>query len=366
MATTVVICVDGLDPSYLEACRTPVLDELGRRGFLTLGRAMVPTVTNVNNVSIVTASYPAEHGICSNYRLIPETGQEVYMESGEYVLAETMFQRARRLGRRSLLVTSKDKLRTLLGDGADLAFSAERPLDWVVTALGEPPPVYSLEVNGWAIRAASYVMARRPVHVAYISTTDYAMHTYAPHEPEAQRHLTILEEAIATLLEEHPDVTLLLTADHGMAPKSRMVDLGAALRDRGIAARPVPIIKDRYVVHHSNLGGCMFVYLEDRADLHRAVDALRQTPGVERVLDRREAVQTYHLRGDRIGDLMVLGEGDVVFGDSSQVRLPPRLRSHASEHEATVPILGYNGHFDGFAFRENRDVGRYVFQRVLA
>ena len=27
--------------------------------------------------------------------------------------------------------------------------------------------------------------------------------------------------------------------------------------------------------------------------------------------------------------------------------------------------IGYNGDFDGFDFNENRDLGRYVFERVL-
>ena len=80
----VVLCIDGLDPEYLDACEAHVLNGLGGRGFLKLGRSMLPSVTNVNNVSLVTGAYPEEHGICSNYRLVRETGEEVYMESGEY------------------------------------------------------------------------------------------------------------------------------------------------------------------------------------------------------------------------------------------------------------------------------------------
>ena len=124
--TTVVICIDGLDPAYLDACDAPNIRELGRKGFFKVGRCMMPSVTNVNNVSLVTASYPEVHGISSNYRKIRETGQEIYMESGEYVLAETMFQRARRQGKSSILVTAKDKLRRQLGHKLKgICFSSE-------------------------------------------------------------------------------------------------------------------------------------------------------------------------------------------------------------------------------------------------
>ena len=84
---TVVICIDGFDPEYLEACDTANLRSMGRGGFLKIGQAVMPSVTNVNNVSLVTASYPSVHGICSNYRLDRETRQEMYLESGEFILA---------------------------------------------------------------------------------------------------------------------------------------------------------------------------------------------------------------------------------------------------------------------------------------
>ena len=62
---------------------------------------------------------------------------------------------------------------------------------------------------------------------------------------------------------------------------------------------------------------------------------------------------------------VVTGEEDVVFGDPSEVEMPAGLRSHGSTHECNIPIIGYNGNFEGFAFEENRDLGRYIFERVL-
>ena len=373
MRTTVIITIDGLDPEYLAVCDAPNMRELGRRGFHKTGKCMMPSVTNVNNVSIVTGQYPSDHGISSNYRLVRETGDGIYMESGDYILSETFFQRARRLGARTMLSTSKDKLRTLLSDSADLAVSSERAPDWAVESLGPPPPIYSLEVNGWTIRAASRAMQIEPADIVYISTTDFAMHTYSPDEPESRRHIKILDDAIGELVESHPDVTLFITADHGMSPKTRMIDLSDVLKRLGILAESVPIIKDRYVVHHNNLGGCMFIYFErgrlDRID--DAIQALMNTDGVERVYTRQEAADELRLNYDRIGDLVVTGDAETVFGPSEigdswhDTGAGRGLRSHASAHEQDIPIVGYNGDFEGFDFNENRDLGRYVFERAL-
>jgi phosphonoacetate hydrolase len=207
----------------------------------------------------------------------------------------------------------------------------------------------------------------------YITTTDYAMHTYAPDEPESQQHITILDDAIGDLVDKHPDVTLLITADHGMSRKTRLVDLSQILAEGGITGEQVPIIKDRYVVHHANLGGCTFIYLaqDDLPRLDEAVAVLRETAGVEDVYTRDQASVKLRLYGERIGDIVVTGGPEVVFGPSNlagpltEGGVPPGLRSHASAHEQSVPLIGYNGDFDGFEFSENRDMGRYVFERVL-
>jgi len=371
--TTVIITGDGYDPEYIEACEAPSLMALAKKGFCRVGKSMMPSVTNVNNVSIVTGEYPSEHGISSNYRMVRETGEDIYMESGEYILSETFFQRASRMGARTILSTSKDKLRTLLSDGADVAISSEQAPAWAVEGVGEPPPIYSLDVNGWTIRAASHAMKLESADIVYISTTDFAMHTYAPDEPESQRHISVLDDAIGELVDAHPDVTLLLTADHGMNPKRRMVDLAFVLAAKGIGAEAVPIIKDRYVVHHNNLGGCMFMYLhsDDASRTDEAAAIIRETPGVERVYSRKEAANELQLNYDRIGDLVVTGDFDTVFGPKEledswdDTGAGHSLRSHASAHEQDVPIIGYNGDFDGFEFTENRHIGRYVFERVL-
>jgi len=363
--TTVLVMIDGLDPEYLAACPTPNLQRFVRDGFHVTGGGMMPSVTNVNNTTMVTGHYPAQHGIVSNYWLDRQAGIEEYVESGDFICADTIFAQCRRQGGRSLLAASKDKLRRLLGDDTNLAFSSERPTAAAVTAAGDPPDIYSLEVNGWTINAARAALKAEHYDLAFIATTDYAMHMHGPEQAESRRHLSILDAALGQLVDDIPDVQLLITADHGMSDKRRMLHLPAVLGKRGIKARAVPIIKDLYVVHHSNLGGCIYVHLYDPASLEDALGVLRETDGIEEALPRAEAATRFSLMEERIGDIVVTGASDVVFGDPAEVTIPAGLRSHGSAHERQVPIIGYGGDFNGFEFRENRDLGRYVSERVL-
>jgi phosphonoacetate hydrolase len=366
---TIVVLIDGLDPEYLDACLAPNLSAMAQRGFRVNGRGMTPSVTNVNNVSLVTGSYPEQHGITSNYLLDRQLGEEFYMESGEFLRAETMFQRATACGMRSLLVTAKDKLRRLLSDGATVSISSEEPPGWVVDGVGEPPHIYSLEVNQWVLEAGRYAMSREHFDLVYLTTTDYAMHTYGPERPESARHVTLLDEGLAAVLGQAQDARMLVTADHGMSDKSRMLHLPAELARYGVGARAIPVIKDRYVVHHSNLGGSIYVHLDNSADLNAALDTLRNLEGVEDAVPGEEAASRFRLMPERVGDIFVLADPATVFGDPVEVTMPEGLRSHGSAHETTVPIIGCGpGLDDGAAaarFRENLDVGRYIFQNVL-
>ncbi len=364
--TTILVMIDGLDPEYLESCPAPNLQRFSREGFQVPAGGMMPSVTNVNNTSMVTGHYPAQHGIVSNYWLDRAAGIEQYVESGEFICSDTIFDLCRRQGGRSLLSASKDKLRRLLGGSANLAFSSEQPTEKAVAALGDAPHVYSLEVNGWTIDAARHALVEEHYDLAFIATTDYAMHTFGPDHPESRRHVAILDDALGRLFNDVPDAQLLITADHGMSDKRRMLHLPAVLARHNIGATAVPVIKDQYVVHHSNLGGCIYVHLDDPASLQDAIGALNETDGVEQALDREQAAAQFSLMGERLGDILVTGAADVVFGDPEEISLPPGLRSHGSIHESSVPIIGVGGDFGGFEFRENRDLGRYVSQRVLA
>ena len=208
-------------------------------------------------------------------------------------------------------------------------------------------------------------MGREQFDLAYVTTTDYAMHTYGSDEPESRRHIEILDGAIGSLVESIPQIQMLLTADHVMSAKNTMIHLLDHLAIHGIKAQAVPIIKDMYTVHHSNLGGCIYVYL-DPDEVDRAVEELKQPEGVEDALTREEAALRFKLMPERIGDVMVLGAPGVVFGNPNEVDLPPNLRTHASLHEDSVPVIRYGGTFDPDGFMENVDLGRYVFEHVLS
>lgn len=334
-----VVCVDGLGPDYLIPAHTPVLDGLAHNGRLVLGWSALPSVTNVNNVSIITGAPPRLHGITSNYWLDVKAGEEQYMESAQFILRPTLLERARRLGMSTALLTSKAKLLHLLDVGADYALSAESPPAALLDQAGPAEGIYSPGVNLWLLRALRVVLKERDPEVAYCSTTDGVMHRHAPEEEESVRHVEGLDALLGQILEDQPDREVYLTADHGMSAKTRGVDLQRVLARAGVRARALPIIKDRYVAHHQNLGGASYVYLERADQAAETAQALMECPGVEEVYTREEAERDLDLMPERIGDLVVFGDADTVFGEFTETPVEVRVRTHGSRHESMVPLL---------------------------
>ncbi|MHB0878081.1 MAG: alkaline phosphatase family protein [Anaerolineae bacterium] len=338
-----IITVDGFGPDYLRAAHTPNIDHLGATGVLTIGEGMMPSVTNVNNVSIITGTPPSRHGITANYWLESPGGRPTYMESARWILAPTVLQRAHALGLSTALLTSKRKLQRLLSTDADFALAAETPPAAWADRLGPGPGIYSPDINLWLFRALRLVLRERDPDVAYCSTTDGVMHHHAPTDEESLRHVEALDHLLGEIVDDEPNREVYLTADHGMTAKHRGVDLGRALAAVHIRARALPVIKDRYVAHHQNLGGASYVYLQRPAALADALALLRQTAGVEAAYPREEAATRFDLMPERIGDIFVLADLDTVFGRFPECEAEVNVRTHGSLHERAVPILAYGG-----------------------
>ena len=334
--TRTVACLDGLDPVYLDAIDTPEWDALADEGTAGTCDGLVPSLTNVNNVGIVTGAFPETNGITGNTYYDRETGEKVYMNSPDYLRCETLLERASTAGKDVVALTAKEKLEQFVGRGVDYAASAESPPAELEKAVGSAPGIYSGDASGWLLDAAVHVAETRGPDVLYVSTTDVVPHKHGPDEQPASEWVRALDAGLGALREYGPVVA---TADHGMLDKTRRIDLGAILAAEGVESEVVRLIRDAHTYHHQNLGGAAYVYTDGE------VSALDDVDGVEAVLPAAEAAERYRLPTDRIGDYLVLGSPEAVFGpvEGDELVDAVELRSHGSHHEQTVPYVASTG-----------------------
>lgn len=366
----IIVCLDGCGPEYLHASRVPFLKRVGDEGCYREVESMIPSVTNVNAVSLLTGTYPKVHGITSNYYFDRVTSQEVFMESPGFIKTRTLLETGTSMGLKTALLTSKEKLRTLLHRGATTSFSSEQPPSWLTNRIGPSPAIYSVDVDLWLMKALREVIRKDDVDLIYVMTTDYTMHKYTPDDRESRRHMEGIDAEIQETLDfleaKGDEVFLGVTADHGMSAKDYAVNLERILAMEGIPSRMNTIITDRYVVHHRNLGGAAYIYLKNAEDIGKSVAVLNEVKGVESVLILDEASKRYHLDRTRIGDILVLGTQNTVFGLTEQTIIEVSLRSHGSLYERRVPLIinQPRSELEG-SLNENKDVASTVLTWYL-
>jgi len=366
---TVAVCIDGSEPGYIEAAiaagLAPNLDRLMRNGSHRLAQSVIPSFTNPNNISIITGHPPKLHGIAGNYFYDRATGQEVMMNDARFLRAPTIMQVFHEAGARVAVVTAKDKLRTLLGNGLDhasgraIAFSSERAdkatkadngIDDVLAFVGKPlPEVYSADLSEFVFAAGVKLLQSFRPDLMYLSTTDYVQHKAAPGSKIANDFYAMLDRYVGLL--DAAGCVLALTADHGMNDKHKadgspdviyLQDLFDAWTGEG-KSRVILPITDPYVAHHGALGSFATVYLPEGADLSDLRGRLSATDGVELVLSSPEACDRFELPADRIGDLVVISTRHKVLGTSAARHdlsgLTEPLRSHGGLTEQQVPMI---------------------------
>jgi len=367
---TVVVCIDGSEPGYIEraieAGLAPNFARLMRDGANLSALSAMPSFTNPNNMSIITGRPPAVHGIAGNYFYDRASGQEVMMNDASFLRAPTIMQGFHDAGAKVAVVTAKDKLRAMLGKGLDMAsgraiaFSSEKADQATVAGNGiggvlarvgmKLPEVYSADLSEFVMAAGVSILGRERPDLMYLSTTDYVQHKAAPGSPIANAFYAMMDRYVGAL--DAAGAVLVLTADHGMNDKHLpngepdVIYLQTLLDEwlGATKARVILPITDPYVVHHGALGSFATIYLPTGVEgVDALLDRLRSVEGVDVALTSAEACSRFELPADRIGDIVVISTIHKVLGTSRERHdlsgLSEPLRSHGGLTEQVVPMI---------------------------
>ncbi|OZM79435.1 alkaline phosphatase family protein [Pseudonocardia sp. MH-G8] len=359
---TVVFTVDGGDPDYFDdaldrAIMPRLAGMLAAGGEYRLGASEMPSLTNPNNLSIVTGVSPALHGVPGNYCRL-EDGTLELLNDPKFLRAPSIHAVLAAHDVPTLMVTTKEKLRRLLGHGGVPSISVEEAAGTGLPAYGvedlqdlvgvEAPGIYDWDASHYAMRLGLAIYRHhRDLRLLYVSLTDRVQHATAPGEELSDRFLVAFDTLLGEYLDE--GFTVGITADHGMNAKHApdgtptVHYLTDVLQDAGVEVHDVVLpITDPYVRHHGALGSFAWLYLPESARA-RARAVLAALPGVEEVWDRGDAATIYEHPVDRIGDLAVTAAAHVALGarerDHDLSGLHAALRSHGGRHEQPVPLI---------------------------
>ena len=365
----VVVCIDGGDPRYLQQFLAdgsiPNIARFISQGFAGVADGSMPSFTCPNNMSLITGTPTAKHGISGNYYLDTATWQPVVMTGPELLRGDTIIAKFAAAGAKVVSITAKDKLRKQLAKGLDVSqghvsFSSEfadrctmadNGIENVLEFVGMPKPgMYSMELSLFVLEAGLKLLQQRRPDLLFLSLTDWVQHKWSPQEDDARTFYKKLDDVFGRLAA--CDITLALTADHGMSDKSNdagepnviwLQDILDAKfgKDEAVVICP---ITDAFVAHHGALGGFVRVWSRGKVSANQIIQHITGIDGIELALDKETVCRMFEMPPDREADVAVISRHDVCIGasagnhDLSGLK-GNRLRTHGGTSEAKVPFI---------------------------
>lgn len=371
---TVVICIDGFDPTYLhqgiEDGILPNLKSFVTEGFSVTAKCAMPSLTNPNNLSIITGAPTSIHGMSGNYYLDTKTGEEVMITDATLLKGSTILAELAKADVQVFAITAKDKLRRILCAGLNSAkdgsvcFSAQNARDATLREHGienveawlqrPQPEQYSGDLSLFVLDAGLQLLAEGRTGFFYLTLSDFIQHHHAPGSPKSNAFMAAIDSRIGNFI--GLGAVVAVTGDHGMNDKCladgtpNVLFLEDILNERWpeCGARVICPIADPFVKHHGALGGFVRVhFLGEKPDENKEVeilDYLRNLPQVEVAYTGAEAAVVFQTPPEREGDLAVVSVQHAVIGSRADehdlsMMVDHRLRSHGGLSEQEIPVL---------------------------
>ncbi|ANZ43407.1 phosphodiesterase [Lentzea guizhouensis] len=318
------------------------MPNLARLGWQAELGTVLPAVTCSAQATLLTGLTPAGHGIVGNGWYFRDLGEvHLWRQHNRLVGGEKLWETARRLrpgytaanicwwyamgASTDITVTPRPIYHADGRKSPDCYVRPPRLHDELVGALGEFPlfqywgPTATLASSEWIIGAARQVLAehRPDLLLVYVPHLDYDLQRFGPSSPQAVKAAADVDRALAPLLADAANATVVALSEYGITDARRPVDINRALRAAGLLEVHTQAgmeyldpwtsrafaVADHQIAH---------VYVADPADLPRTRAVLAEVPGVD-VLHDREAQAAVGLDHERSGELVAVAEPDAWF-----------------------------------------------------
>ena len=315
--SVVVINVVGLTHDHLGP-HTPQITALARRGFARPMGTVLPAVTCTAQATLLTGTLPREHGIVANGWYFRDLAEVVFWrQSNRLVQAEAVYTTAKRhdptcttaklfwwYNMYAPVDWSLTPRPSYPADGRKVLDSYSEPEDLkdrLQQKLGTFPlfrfwgPTADITSSRWIADAALEVLKEQSprLTLVYLPHLDYNLQRWGPHDPRILEDLRLVDAEAGKLITaaQSRGAEVVILSEYAITQVAQPVHLNRVLRQHGYlrtrrevlgwetldyGASRAFAVSDHQLAH---------VYVRAPEDVAAVAALLRQTPGVETVLD---------------------------------------------------------------------------------
>lgn len=376
MKKLLILVIEGCSLEYISLENTPNIYRIAKDGFCKCVKAAVPTIYNVNHVTLLSGKFPCEHKVIGNSVYRPETGAAELLGNSGPKEVETIMDFMRGKGASTALLTVRNEVLETLGRSVDFGVSAEAPKDILLRFLDmpEPPPVESLQAATWILEVCYRLVKKNSIDVIYCATNDALMRKYAPDSKESIRQMKKIDEWLGKIYDLDHDREVYIIGGYGMGGKPHLINLQTVLERNGFHVIGHAPFQDKVSEQKAkkndgpkplNRMGMRCLYLADDSDQKREelVNFLESAPYVDMVSPREEAAKRFNLPVEMIGDYLVFASEGYAFADFDGEELEAEgFRGNGSLLERAIPLIAVNAAEVPEKYRYGRDIVKIIME----
>lgn len=368
MKKLLIVVIEGCSLEYISLETTPNIYRIAKDGFCKFVKAAVPTINNVNHITILSGKFPSEHKVVGNLIYHPETGEQERIDNSGYIQTETLMDFMHEKGASTALLTVKSEILESLGRNVDFGISVENAKDILVRYLDmpAPPPVDSLQAAVWILEACYRLIKKNTIDVIYCATNDFMMQQYAPDSPEAIKHMKKIDDWLGKIYDLDHGREIYITGGYGINSKPNLINLQAVLKEEGYDVFcHSPYLETPAGHDMIQQNGIRFLYLKEnlRQKTEELVQFLEEAPYVDMVSSKEEASKRFNLPEDLIGDYLVFASDGYAFAEFAGQELKlESVRSNGSLLERAIPLIAANAGEVAEKYRYSRDIVKIIKQ----
>ncbi len=342
----IVVDIAGLEPGLISEDRTPNICSLSAKGEFARVRPVFPAVTCTSQASMLSGTYPRQHGIISNGLYDRQIHTVSFWEqSSSLVQAEKVWDIAKRggSGRTTAVLFWQN---TMYAD-ADIVLTP-RPLHMedrmIMWCYSRPPGLYekisneigkfdlstywgplaSNKSSEWIGKASELVLERQKPNIlfTYIPHLDYIFQREGIFPKNLKEEIRFVDNIVGNIMKKTIDLGIrdqtqfVILSEYGFSDVTSDIPINRVFREHGLLA--VREIEGReYIDFEYSLAFAMVdhqvahIYVRGTSvqQVKRILDAIE---GIDTVLDE-EGKKLMNIDHERSGDLIAISDKDRWF-----------------------------------------------------
>ena len=318
------------------------------------GQTIYPSHTCNAHTSLMTGTYPDQHGLIGNVYYDQNERISQKNISADLIDQKTLFEIAGEHGKKTAIVSGKKNMLTLFEKGCDIQATMSAHPDYIGEALqlddsenNDQYYDYHLKTTSWVFEALKSVLTEEKPDftLVNIQSADSIGHRFGPDSFEVAQAVKLIDQEIGKLFSYMKksdilsDTAVMILADHGMSPVSKAIPINVLMNNNFDQAAVVVDGRNAYIWLNGDDAAAVTTFFEAQE-------------GVARITSKGSPeAQALRVDCERCPDLILDSEPGYLFIPEALLWMYQGMHGTTEDSDMNIPMI-----FFGSGIPQNQEM----------